>query len=656
MKPWGTPRPWPPNVDQELAQCLSQRSLRRRARGRNRYREQHPSLKVAMEELDLWLDDPRPYEPRLHKSSWRSMSRDVQAAICTRGPSLSSQTPSLDGLFPALGTAALGADTAARNRCRELNARGRADLATPQAAVAAFDDLVAAALSPVTTCTTIDDRLQVLDATLRIADRALEAESQALAGVLDNSAWDIKLALHDLDGARAPEGADIGQDAGLALDERLELCRRLLRQRRKPGRHVLWLGYGDAKLRAPRRRIEFGPVTFFNGPALLDEIDQVREGDDLGGYMPLPEELLANEALGDAQWRDWPKDEHWVAVRVDLGDGSYADPVRVASDQADALVKLAAFHAGGTSWQPFGSYHHVVDGLLRSSSLPFGPPRDLNFYRDKTDFHIEELAPHLAHHLPVQDSQLHELLDAAAAIRADSDDFDSTSLVHDVSIIELLSTRCGSASWQQHLSSCFAVRWAYDRVLDEIYAAVTDAMGDPDLRDTPGLPQYRELMRSAPGRGLDRFVVHYDIALAAISNVADRLPAYHSTARKIRTVAARIGTIQDLGVWIDALVDEYGCLVDRMARCRNSLTHGGPRHLDVAATVASFANGQAKKTTSIALWAVVAGRSPKVAHDEHRAHEDAWRKDARTAPTVLDALSLSEQDSIDEGRHTDFED
>ncbi len=61
------------------------------------------------------------------------------------------------------------------------------------------------------------------------------------------------------------------------------------------------------------------------------------------------------------------------AVRVDLREGSYADPIRVAQGQAEALVKLVGFYSGRPSWRQLNGYVHIIDDVLRGQSS-FAPP------------------------------------------------------------------------------------------------------------------------------------------------------------------------------------------------------------------------------------------------------------------------------------------
>ncbi len=318
------------------------------------------------------------------KSEWQSLIDDLEAAAATRGAHLTAASPSIDSLAAALHPE-LGRDQKARRACLHPSASARIELGTIAAAIAAFDDLVDTLRFPQTSHTQVAARMQALAATFRCADRALVNIASQLAGVFDNSALDVALARHDLEDTDLPtEWPDPDDDAGLSVQERLDLARQLIALSTPPGHHVIWITYGNARF--DPWRFEMGPVTFFDGPAMLGCFHVMREDPSAGHSAGLavdgrpfghPPEFLhpeRGEPLRDK--RDWPNEEHWVVARIDLGHERYSDPIRVARDQADALVNLAAFRNGRTGWKPFQGHLHIVDDVLRSCSGPFEDPID----------------------------------------------------------------------------------------------------------------------------------------------------------------------------------------------------------------------------------------------------------------------------------------
>lgn len=637
MRTINAPRPWPPHPTQELMRLLSDyRNPARRGPA-----ERHPNLKVALDELDAWIADPRRYDLHHHRHAWESLTQDLTAALATRGKALCQATPALDDLRTQLSDPALATDQALQSACKPTAGVGEQQLRQPDAAIAAFDDVYSTIRDAASPTVKVSHRMQALQATLQSAERSLEVEGSLLASVLDDSAMQIAWVHHHLENTPLPEGGHWDDAAGLTPDERLDLCRRLLATSPQIGSQVVWFAYGNGRVTTDWD-VTIGPVSFFDGPELVAAIKQAGggAGETTTSHLNLPRELLDDD---EAQPSDdpstfWPQEvDHWVAVRVELEPGKpYADPISTARDQSDVLVRLASFHLGGTSWQPYSGHRHYVDGTFRSGSYPIGPELDYSIENDRTDEQLEELRPELAGHLPVQNAGLHELLRAAGVLDSSAKGHDPTALLHDVRTIELLASRCGTSNWRYHLTTTFAVHWARRHILQELHASVAGALDEINVHDS-SLPQRRDLRSLAPGT-TDRYVIRYDVCLAALPRLAEGLPDYHRATRRLRTVHRKLRNSAALGQWIKDLVSEYGRLVARLSRCRNSLAHGGPIDLRVAATVHRFGNSQAKLTTSIGLWAVVAGESVTDAHDKHKNARDSWRKAIPTLATVADAV------------------
>ncbi len=601
----------------------------------------HPNLKVALDELNAWIADPRRYDPAHHKHAWQSLAKELVALIGTRGKSLRNATPALDDLLRSLSDPTLPTDHVLQLACQPVAQLGEQELRDPRAAVAAFDDVYNTVRDASASTDKLRNRMQALQATLQTADRSLEVEGRLLASILDDAAMWIASARFYLDGTPIPDGGHWDDEAGLTAEERLDPCRRLLSTPPQAGSQVVWFAYGNARV-TTGWTIAFGPVSFFDGPELLEAIRRAGEDPDWASnsHLELPGELLADDDARSISGPTsvWPTEvEHWVAVRVELEHGKpYADPVSAARDQADVLVRPASFHSGGTSWQPYSGHRHYIDAEFRSGSYPIGPELDYSLETDHTDEQLEGFRSELANHLPVHDSQLHELLLAAGVLDGSSTGNDPSALLHDVRIIELLASRSGTSNWQYQLTSTFAVRWAHRQILQELYSSVAGALHDLIVQD-PNIPKRQDLLTLAPG-STDRYVRRYDTCLSALPGLATGAPAHHRATRRVRTVHRRLRNNAALARWVTELVSEYDRLVARLSRCRNSLAHGGPVDLRVAATVRSFGNTQAKLATSIGLWAVVAGDSVEVAFRQHKQERDDWRAAISSRATVADAL------------------
>ncbi|RBY74712.1 hypothetical protein DQ239_19155 [Blastococcus sp. TF02-09] len=568
------------------------------------------------------------------------MAEDVQQVIATRGPRLRASTPGLSKLKELLSTPKLGAKPDVRQQAGDFLRSGQVEWG--QASVAAFDDLLAAVRDPAATTETVAARLRVLESALAMTGRSLRSEGSLLAGVLDDAAFDIAVARRKLDGTPLPAPSRQAKldSAGLTPDERVALCHALLQQERTPGRQAIWVVYGRARLAAAGWRVDFGPVTFYDGPAMLGLIDLVRDGTG-GRREDLPEEIWADPELGDPARRDltWPKDvERWVAVRVDLGTRRYADPVRTAWEQVEALVQVAGFHARGTAWERFSGYLFVEDGQLRGSSFPFGPPFDRRRHlHDYTDEELFRLAPRLQPHLPVTDPLLAELLQVSALVHDREESADPTTLLQDVRAIELVASRCSTA-WQDLLIDNLAIDAVRQAARLDVFNAVWTMTSNSELKaHVPDLPEPNDLQQYLPG-GHHRYQLRIDVALAALEPLAQAMPTHHAGGRRIRTVAAACADPAALQAWVEAAIEDYKRRVRRLKRCRDSLIHGGPISLDVAQTVQRFANRQAQAVVATALEAILQGRSIADVFAEHRHDDAAWRAEIGDASSVAEAL------------------
>lgn len=644
MKSFGTARPWPPDLGAELRQLFSNLGSRH---FRGDRLGSHPDLATMLDELGMWLADTRDHQQWTRKSEWKSLIDDVEAVAATRGGHLTSASASVDSLAAALHPE-LGRDQEARRDCLHLLASARVELGTTAAATAAFDDVVDSLRSPQTSDTQVAARMQALVATFRCADRALVNIALHLAGVFDNSAFDVALARHDVEGTDLPtERPHPNEDAGLTVPERLDMARQLIALSTPPGHHVVWITYGNARF--DPWRFEMGPVTFYDGPAMLGCFHDMRE-DPVAGKSAglavdgrpfgLPPEFLhpgRGEYLRDK--RDWPSEEHWVAARIDLGHERYSDPIRVAREQADALVNLAAFHNGHTSWRPLQGHLHIVDDALRSSSGPFEDPANIDNWiaLDRTDEALHDLRDELEPHLPVDNHALRELINAAAVLNSATVSDDSAGLLQSVRIIELFATRC-NIGWQTFLTEYLATRWAQAKIHDDIYGSVADVSTDLTVREHfPELEAlHGQLIVDDPGRR-GGVITRRGIALDSLPGLAGQLPDHHQGSRRVRTIHRRTLTSAAIAGWVDELADEYGRLVRRLLRCRNSLAHGGPINVETVATVARFARSQARAATAVGLWGAYSGQDVKDALDDFRDRKQRWRDDILTSTTVLEA-------------------
>jgi hypothetical protein len=389
----------------------------------------HPNLLLMLNEVDAWLADKRSYDKRPRTTDWQSMILDLNSAATGRGSRLRSLTPSVDSLVQALHDR-IGTDCEARTAALRLSHLAREELKTEGAATAGFDDLLQSLKrSEPRSMLTIQRRLQSLNATLQAADKPTASLAWMVAGIAANSAWDVASAAHILDGVEMPGvvHSSANEHAGLTLDERIDLSRRLMQYVSPPGNRVVWLAYGNATLES-LSRIDCGPATFFNGRTLLGQFAMIAECKKRGQPLSqrsvdgraldtLPPELL-DEQFGEhvRDPQQWPREDHWVAVRVDLGDRPSSTGTQAAVDVAESLINAAALEIGESSWQRLQGSSHFVDGKFRGGGHFFAPGKRDRIGSDNTGDALEVLSKSLKGNFPFPTgSDLHDLAAAAAA-------------------------------------------------------------------------------------------------------------------------------------------------------------------------------------------------------------------------------------------------
>ncbi|MFC7876879.1 hypothetical protein [Isoptericola sp. NPDC057391] len=594
-------------------------------------------------ELRAWIDDPRPYVGRHHKRPWSSLAKDVIHAIDTVGPGLRSKVPDLGVVRSLLLDPEPGASSQWRADCGHALASVIRELEAPAAAVAAFDDLHAALVDPACSHEAVESLRFNLDAALRCGGRALSTESSRLAGVLSDDALWVESARAAVSGGPVRSGRRPNEAAHLPEADRLALCRDLLCLPVALRTQVAWVCFERAHCRTPDWILPIGGVTFFDGPTLSSVLSASAAGEALAHLRDrLPAELLDNpqllqRALDVTAFNDDLED--WVWVRVDLGEGPLVAPLQRAHQIAESLIDLAAFHDLGTHWRPMAGGVLVVDGEVLHR-LPVHRSIDQSehgqFWTSET---LNEVAADLAPHVPAITDLLLELLTTARTVRLNAgNDANRAALLVDVQVIELVASMAHASHWSVHLTEQLGPTWAREVLLDELIDAYREPTEVWDLRDVPEVAVVDDLYESIPGERTGRLRLRFDLALRRLPAICDALPLHAPGARRLRTLQRRLLTTSSAGQWIDELTRNYDAGVDRLRRCRDAAAHGGPANPDVVASVRGFANSQAARVTSTAIWATVRGENIREAHDRPRAQDTAWRATLDGPEATLDLL------------------
>jgi len=640
LKTIGSPRPWPPEACDELRQHFERYSW---AHQRGHVVD---DLHDLLEELDEWLADDRSYVDRARKDEWQSLIDDIDAVWAVVGPALAAEMPTVSLVRDQLHSK-LGRDQTARAGLRPVLDQVRAEARKPEAAAAAFDALVQAIQDPTTRSEVITGRVDVLDSVLRFANQGLADVVGTLNGILNNDTWYVAVAHHLLDGDALPDEpiAQEDEDAGLREADRLALARRWVAYVPSPAHLVVWVFYGSARL--DRWRVSVGSCEFVSGSALLGalaEFDEVRgRGEEYPGDRS-PFSTLPTELQGEEGWagfardpKEWPKEENWVAVRVDLGVGAFTNIEQTARDQAEAIVALAAFEQDGTTWSPLTGYKSFRDGNPGRYSVPF---RDRATERrwieaDHTHEWLYRNAGQLGAHV-LNDPDAHDVITSASALNAGNNASPMVQILEAVRSVETQSTVL-KVDWRE-LIKTHVVPWhALETAKTAAYNAIGNLSGRYELyAQLPDLHKAADGLIESTGDGLYRFKVGE--AFTRLPGLAAQMPTYHVSARRIRELLVDLATPTSAAAYIQRLRETDERLVNRAGRVRNSLTHGGPINAGIVRTTAEFLGPKAKTLAGTTIRALLDGKPVADGPDELRTSVDAVMARFSTSAKAFEAL------------------
>jgi hypothetical protein len=187
---------------------------------------------------------------------------------------------------------------------------------------------------------------------MEAGDHDADWMSDLLPGVLGDSAFYVAQARLWLSGTEAalsqPDHA-----AGLPEGERLALCRRILTAQPPEGHYVAWVAFDHAGPGTIHRTV--GPISLWDSKwvrAVLEQRD--------GNLADVPGELQAADGIFRPDLL--PGDPDVRLARVNLGPGCWTDPLRVAREQAEAVVALAGFSVGQSYWRPMRGHLVTIGG------------------------------------------------------------------------------------------------------------------------------------------------------------------------------------------------------------------------------------------------------------------------------------------------------
>lgn len=606
------------------------------------------SILVATRELCCWLTDPRPYKHQ-HRQGWRSAIADFQHSVTQIGA----------GLCAALGHELVAAITAVNSleadvtapgneahtvtllqtrkpSVRQLLDRLRARWGHPEVRRAAWSDLMEACRGSSVSYETLSMSRDLFWQLVQASEHDTGRMSDHLAGVLTDEAFYVGLArlwLGDIKEDEVPRPFSL-QDAGLTEQQQLDLCQRLLTKPPLYGNYVVWIAFDLAGPGEVHRTV--GRVSFWGAQWLRGVLEH--GGPDLASVpseLTPPGGLFTQDVLPNAPGE--------VLVRIDLGPGAWTDPVRVATEQAEAVVALASFNVGATQWRRMMGYLVAIDDRVRALAS-FYPDRSVedranDLYQRAMDTELAALAPKLPTHLPMTDPAFSELVQAVHWWQQARRQPPLVAILLHVRVLELLSQRVGE-KWYDYLDQYQQLWWVRGVMVHRLGNVIDGCMQsyDTTVSDSQDLAWLKALERQIttrqPNGGWRRDLRQsYD----ALRDLVRIFPPHDNLGRRIRN-AADLLDLAKLPAWRDELVKEWQLSRDRLQRVRNALAHGGPIDEDSAATVQEFAEQLARWSLTDALEGLLEAKGVLLANQDHRRWIERWNAGLLTAASVGDAL------------------
>ena len=611
------------------------------------------SILLATRELQGWLTDRRSYDGQ-HKQGWLSAINDFERSTDYLGPDLRAVLgKELTDAAAAVSSlqADFGSITPASAMKTRLAARQAADKqvldelsvrwAAADIRAAAWGDLLEACRDMAVSYETLAIRRDLFWQLVRAGGHDADQMGSHLAGALGGTAFDVglvKLWLGDIGESRVPRPWPV-QAAGLAEQEQLALCQRLLAKTPTRGHYVVWIAFDHAGPGNAVRR-DMGPVSFW-------DCNWVRENLMRGGphLDDIPGDLKGTEGIFSPG--NLPSGRDVRLARVDLGTGIWTDPVRTARDQAEAVVALAGFHVGETWWRQMTGYVVALDDRVLSTGT-FHPARDSpdkpnDLYQSAMDAELADLSPKLRAHLPVSDRDLSEIIHAVRWWQQAREQAPLASVLLYVRVLELLSQRADEAPWQQYVDNYLRAWWVHFVIANELGQVLSNCLLNGErlleAQDRAWLAALRQdIAKYQPGSG---YRIDLRLGYDALPDLVRIFPASDDLGRRVHSVAARF-TLPGLRAWRQELENEWQLTRGRLARARNALAHGGPIEDESAVTVRDFAGQLAARSLSVALEGLLEGKDVATANVGHKQRGERWEHALATASSVTDALIVAQ--------------
>ena len=500
----------------------------------------------------------------------------------------------------------------------------------------AWNDLREACHDPAVTWEALSLRRELFWQLVREGDHDAEQMSRRLVGVLANEAFQVSLArlwLGDISEDEVPRPLPV-TDAELTEMQQLELCERLLTKPATRGHYVVWIAFDLAG--HGRYTQDVGPVSFYKAQWLQLALSQ--RGQPVG--MPVPSELRSTE--GFVRPSDLPDGAGEVLARVDLGTGAWTNPVRVATEQAEAVVALAGFNIGETRWRRMTGYLVAVDDHIEVlggfEAVRADVHRANDIYQDAMDAELADLATKLRAHLPITDPEFSEVVKAVHWWEQGRKQPPLAAVLLHVRVLELLSQRAGVTPWQRYVDEFQQARWVRHLMMQRLHSVIDACLSRTQLIANQADRDYlQELSRRITTNQPGGYALDLREGFNALPDLVRIFDPHDNIGRRVQDAHRRF-TLAALPTWLADLESEWELTLGRLRRVRNALAHGGPVDDESAETVRLFVEQLARLSLAVALQGLLEATTVAVANQERKQWIDRWKAALPAAANVPDAL------------------
>ncbi len=587
---------------------------------------ERPDILEALDELIAWANDSRDYDQAVHESGWRSAINDFLVTTDSLGSKTKQVIQSRLDAVRNLCQPNVGGDQALRAQLSTEAAALRQTLGTTPALMAAWTDLVRIIDREESRMNIVSVRRDNFWAIVRAVDLNTVELSRWLTSVLTGDPFEelrARLLLGEIDRIDGDRHSIRDSTPFVHPMQRLNLATRLLRTEPTSKTHIVWFAFRRAGL--TRTIQEFGAIRLFEAQWLRANLLQGSPFKD-----EIPSELRNFEDANTI-----PNQRDVVLASVDLGTGTFADAVRIASERLDAFVGMSTI---GTPipWERIPGFIHVQDGRIAGNQFfvyeddSFESPHALEY----TAARITSMAPRVAPRLPVSDQGLRDIIDSLHWWRTGPSQPTAASIILNVRIIELVASRIGETTWTTYLENYFKNAWIHSAIMQILYMALHEALTRhlaPEVQPTQreiflDVTEYRD--------GQQRF--NTGKAARHLNTIIQFIPPDLPLGRDLRAIKQRTSNADAIRAWCAELETLWGGSIYRLERVRNAIAHGGPFTEQAVLLTQPFSQ-------TMAVWALwesvegfLDGKTLIQSYEDYRSRWDQWRSSMQTATSIND--------------------